>query len=83
MYPFLARMLALPLDAAAEDRLRGIQGEGLQVLTFRAVETLVTCAAAQSPLVVVCEDLHWADAGTLAATSFLLRAIHDEQRRTA
>ena len=30
------------------------------------------------PLVLQLEDLHWADAGTLAATSFLLRAIHDE-----
>ena len=38
----------------------------------------LTCAAAQRPLVVVCEDLHWADAGTLAATSFLLRAIDTE-----
>ena len=31
--------------------------------------------AERSPLVIQLEDLHWADAGTLGATSFLLRAI--------
>ena len=34
--------------------------------------------AKRGPLVVQLEDLHWADAGTLGATSFLMRAVHDE-----
>jgi DNA-binding SARP family transcriptional activator/class 3 adenylate cyclase len=72
VYPFLGRMLALPPDAEAEARLRGLDAEGLQVLTFRAVETLVECAAQRAPLVLVCEDLHWADPTSLALLGHLL-----------
>jgi DNA-binding CsgD family transcriptional regulator/tetratricopeptide (TPR) repeat protein len=34
--------------------------------------------AQQAPLVVQIEDLHWADSGTLAATSFLMRATQSD-----
>jgi predicted ATPase/DNA-binding SARP family transcriptional activator len=72
IHPFLARMMSLPLTASAEVRLLGIEGEGLQVLTFRAVETLVECAAQREPLVLACEDLHWADPTSLALLEQLL-----------
>jgi predicted ATPase/DNA-binding SARP family transcriptional activator/class 3 adenylate cyclase len=72
VYPFLARMMSLPLTGSAEARLRGVEGEGLQVLTFRAVETLVELAAQQTPLVLACEDLHWADPTSLALLEHLL-----------
>ena len=72
VYPFLAWLLSLPLDATAAKRLRGIDAQGMQVLTFRAVETLLDYAAQQAPLVIVCEDLHWADAASLALLEHLL-----------
>jgi len=72
VYPFLARMMSLPLTGSAENRLRGLDAEGLQVLTFRAVEALVECAAQQKPLVLACEDLHWADPTSLALLEQLL-----------
>lgn len=72
VYPFLAWLLSLPLDAAAATRLRGIDAQGMQVLTFRAVTTLLDCAAQQVPLVIACEDLHWADATSLALLEHLL-----------
>ncbi|WP_353115038.1 AAA family ATPase [Microbacterium sp.] len=40
-----------------------------------AVATLLESAAARRPLVIVVEDLHWADAATLALLPFLLRAL--------
>lgn len=72
VYPFLAWLLSLPLDEVATARLRGIDAEGLQVLTFRAVETLLETAARRTPLALVCEDLHWADATSLALLEHLL-----------
>ena len=66
VYPYLGRMMYLPLEGAIEARLRGLDAESLQFITFGAVETLLERAAAQRPLVVVCEDLHWADATSLA-----------------
>jgi predicted ATPase/DNA-binding SARP family transcriptional activator/class 3 adenylate cyclase len=72
VYPLLARMLALPLEEEAEARLRGLDGQSLRTLTFRAWETLLECVANQRPLVLVGEDLHWADPTSLALLEHLL-----------
>jgi tetratricopeptide (TPR) repeat protein len=72
VYPFLGRLLSLPLEEQAEARLRGLDAEGLKTLTFRAAETLVERAAQRQPLVVVCEDLHWADSVSLELLGRLL-----------
>ena len=49
-----------------------------QTRLYEAILDLLRGLAAQGPLVVQLEDLHWADAGTLAASSFLLRAFEAE-----
>jgi DNA-binding CsgD family transcriptional regulator len=49
-----------------------------QTRLYEALLELLRRLAERMPLVIQLEDLHWADAGTLAATSYLLRAIHDE-----
>jgi predicted ATPase len=64
--PYLGRLLSCPLEEEAKARLRGLDAEGVRVLTFRAVETLLEHAARLRPLVLVCEDLHWADPTSLA-----------------
>jgi class 3 adenylate cyclase/tetratricopeptide (TPR) repeat protein len=63
--PFLTQMMSLPLDTRAQDILRGLGADGLKAGTFRAIETLITCALQRGPLVIVCEDLHWADMTSL------------------
>ena len=72
VYPYLGRLLALPLEGEIEEKLRGLDGESQQFITFRAAETLLERAAAEHPLVVVCEDLHWADVTSLALLRRLL-----------
>ncbi len=72
VYPYLSRLLSLPLEVEEEAMLRGLGAEGLKVGTFRAVGTLVECTAQQQPLVVVCEDLHWADPTSLELLEQLL-----------
>ncbi len=49
-----------------------------QTRLYEALLDLFRSLTASGPLVIQLEDLHWADAGTLAATSYLLRAIHAE-----
>jgi DNA-binding SARP family transcriptional activator/class 3 adenylate cyclase len=72
VYPFVARMMSLPLQEEDEARLHGLDATSLRTLTFRAWETLLGSAAGQCPLVVVCEDLHWADPTSLALLEHLL-----------
>jgi class 3 adenylate cyclase len=72
VYPYLGRMLSLPLEAEVEARLQGLEPEGLKVLTFRAVERVVDSASTGGPLVLVYEDLHWADPTSLELLEQLL-----------
>jgi len=72
VYPFLARLLAVPLDDETEAVLRGLGAEGVKTGTYRAIETVVERAARARPLVVVSEDLHWADPTSLDLLQHLL-----------
>jgi predicted ATPase/DNA-binding SARP family transcriptional activator/class 3 adenylate cyclase len=72
VYPYLARMLALPIEEECGAKLRGLDAESLRYLTFRAVETTLARLTGARPLVVVCEDLHWADPTSLALLGELL-----------
>jgi len=72
VYPYLARLLSLPLSVEEEALLRAMEGEALRRATFGAVEILIECHARQQPLVLVCEDLHWADSTSLELLEQLL-----------
>jgi len=72
VYPYLGRLMSLSLEEEFEASLRDLEGEQLRSGTFRAVETLVECAASECPLVVVCEDLHWADPTSMELLEQLL-----------
>jgi predicted ATPase len=72
VYPHLGRMMSLPLEDEVEDSLRGLDAQALKFLTFRAVERVVESAASERPLVLVCEDLHWADPSSLELVEHLL-----------
>ena len=45
---------------------------------FDAIDTFLAAVSARQPLLVVLDDLHWADAGTLAVIRHLLRSDRDE-----
>jgi ABC-type oligopeptide transport system substrate-binding subunit len=72
VYPYLAWLASVPVDEKTEACLEDMQGAALREGTFAAVETLLRSAAEERPLVVVCEDLHWADTTSLALLKRLL-----------
>ncbi|MBL7183608.1 MAG: AAA family ATPase, partial [Anaerolineae bacterium] len=72
VYPYLGWLMSLPLEAEDEARIRDLEGEKLKSGTFRAMETLIQCAAGERPLVLVCEDLHWADPTSMELLERLL-----------
>jgi DNA-binding SARP family transcriptional activator/tetratricopeptide (TPR) repeat protein len=47
---------------------------GARLRLFGAVDSALTDLAARAPLLLVIDDFHWADRGTLLLTSFLLRS---------
>lgn len=64
-YPFLAHFFAIPMEEEDERMVQSLDGEGLKTATFHAVQTVISCSVASKPLVLVCEDLHWADPSSL------------------
>ena len=64
-FPYLARLCDLPADPSSLDRLAGLSPEALRAGMRRAFLDLVDALCAQGPLVLVWEDLHWADPSSL------------------
>lgn len=72
IYPYLGHLMSLPLEDEFEAALRDLEGESLKNGTFRAIEYLIACSSQKRPLVVVCEDLHWADPTSIELLERLL-----------
>jgi class 3 adenylate cyclase/tetratricopeptide (TPR) repeat protein len=63
--PYLFLMLGLPVPAELEDRVRYLDNQASGAALFRAVRLLVDRLAARGPVVLVFEDVHWADPGSV------------------
>ncbi len=61
VYPFLAHLLGLRLEEVMASRVKYLDGPALQAKYIAAYKRLLQAMAQSAPLVIVCEDLHWAD----------------------
>ncbi|MCB0213685.1 MAG: AAA family ATPase [Anaerolineae bacterium] len=77
VYPFLAYLLDVPLEDALAQRIKYLEGEALHERIMQAVQTYVTATSRQKPLVMVWEDLHWADPSSLHLLESLLPFTQD------
>jgi class 3 adenylate cyclase len=74
----LAHLLSLPVQGALADDLERIEPEALQARYLGALRRLLEAIAARGPLVLVCEDLHWADASSVEALGRLLPIVNEQ-----
>ncbi|MBN1954362.1 MAG: AAA family ATPase [Anaerolineae bacterium] len=74
VYPYLARLLSLSLDAPGNGSKR-LVGEELKQGVFYGMTVLLEGLARQEPLVVVAEDLHWADPTSLELLERMLALV--------
>jgi len=77
VYPFIASMMGLTLEPEATERLRELNRESAQHQTFEIFSELVSRLAAETPLCLVFEDLHWADESTLELLESLLNVTEE------
>ncbi|HTP06709.1 MAG TPA: tetratricopeptide repeat protein [Anaerolineae bacterium] len=70
--PYLAHFLNLPLEGNLAERVAYLEGEALQRQVIRAVAVFVEKLAQQKPLVLMFDDLHWADSASLTLLERLL-----------
>ena len=59
--PVLSHLLSLPTDGTDAERLARMEPQTLQVRYVEAVSNLISATADDKPLVMVCDDAHWAD----------------------
>lgn len=74
--PYLEHMLGLePSDPYAAGRIRYLDAGQLRQQIFLAVRDLLVAEAHRRPLLLILEDLHWADEASLALIRFILDSI--------
>ncbi|MBN1921046.1 MAG: AAA family ATPase [Anaerolineae bacterium] len=64
-YPFLAALLALPLEEGIIERVSHLDAESLKRQFFRAIRSWVMALAQRGPLVLLFSDVHWVDSTSL------------------
>ncbi|MCP4541245.1 MAG: AAA family ATPase [Chloroflexi bacterium] len=75
--PYLANFLNLRIDEALQEKVRYLDAEALQRHTFVAINTLIQSqSSAESPLVLVLEDIHWLDQASLALLEHLIPLVN-------
>ena len=77
--PFIATLMGMQLFGRYAKRVKGIEGEALEKLILKNVRELLIRATDFSPLVIIAEDLHWADTSSIELMESLFR-LADTQR---
>ena len=71
--PFLATLMGMKLSGRYAERIQGLEGEALDNLILKSFRELLTKVTKFTPLVVILEDLHWADKSSIELMKSLLR----------
>jgi class 3 adenylate cyclase len=72
IYPFLGHFLGLRLEDEAAARVKYLEGPALQAQYVAAYKRLLQALSHTAPLVIVCEDIHWADPSSIELGSQII-----------
>src|SRR6266446_1568002 len=72
VYPVLAQLLVLDLSDAELEILKQVKGEAFRTRLFAIIEQLLLRLAEEKPVVILLEDLHWADLSSIELLGYLL-----------
>jgi predicted ATPase len=77
--PFVATLMGMRLSARYAERVKGIEGEALEKLILKNMRDLLIKATELSPLLIVAEDLHWADKSSVELMESLFRLAETQR----
>jgi class 3 adenylate cyclase/tetratricopeptide (TPR) repeat protein len=75
IFPFVATLMGIRLSGNYAQRVQGIEGEALENLIQKNVRQLLIKASGLAHLVIVIEDLHWADISSIELLESLVRLV--------
>jgi class 3 adenylate cyclase len=76
-YPYLAHLLSLPLDPDQAESLQYMSPQALQGQYAAVIRRAFRSLAQEAPTILVCEDMHWADASSVELLGRLLPLVGD------
>ena len=71
--PFVTTMMGMKLSGKHFQRVEGMEGEAMEKVILKNVRELLIRSAERIPIVIVMEDLHWADTTSLELLESLFR----------
>ena len=71
--PFIATLMGMKLTGKYAERVRGIEGEALENLIFKNFRELLIQATKLQPVVMIIEDVHWADLSSIGFLESIFR----------
>jgi class 3 adenylate cyclase/tetratricopeptide (TPR) repeat protein len=79
IFPFVATLMGMKLSGKHAERIKGIEGEALEKLIFKNVREILIRSTELIPIVIVIEDLHWADTSSLILIDALYRLSRSQK----
>jgi class 3 adenylate cyclase/tetratricopeptide (TPR) repeat protein len=77
--PFVAILMGMKLSGIDARRTEGIEGEALQRLILKSIRDLLVRVTELNPLVIVIDDLHWADTSSVELMKSLFRLAETQR----
>jgi class 3 adenylate cyclase len=72
VYPYLGHLLGLELEPEEAKRVTYLDAAALQAKYILATKALIRALALKSPIVIVCEDIQWADPASVELGTHIL-----------
>ena len=79
LVPFVSTLMGIPLWGKYAERVKRLEGEALEKLILKSLRDLFLKATERAPLVIVMEDLHWADTSSLELLESLFRLAETQR----
>jgi class 3 adenylate cyclase/ribosomal protein L40E len=79
LVPFVATLMGIPLSGRSAERVKGLEGEALEKLILKSLRDLLVKATERTTLMIVMEDLHWADTSSLQLLESLFRLAETQR----
>jgi class 3 adenylate cyclase/tetratricopeptide (TPR) repeat protein len=79
VFPFIATLMGMKLSGQYGERTKGIEGDALEKLILKNIRELFIRASELNPLVIVLEDLHWADTSSIKVMESMFRLVEKQR----
>ena len=79
VFPFVATLMGIKLSGRYAERVRDIEGEALEKLIYKNLRDLLIKATEMGPLVLVIEDMHWADISSIELIEYMFRLTETQR----